>query len=154
LQNLTSDFSNGIHFHQLLQVLFHDGPKKCFNPALFDIQKIENNLVALKFLEEKTDVKLVKEVRPQHIVEGKDETYVLHLIWRIIQTMQVTPVAVGEKNGKTVLLSWCRTNCSKFKANNFDTSWKSGMVLADLLHSYFPQSVNLDDLSQVLFFFF
>merc|ERR1712071_300983 len=59
----------------------------------------------------------------------------------------VVPNATGVKQ---LLLRWCQQRTQSYnyvEINNFSSSWATGMAFCALIHSFFPDAFNFDELS-------
>lgn len=144
IENLQYDLSDGLHLIALIEVLSHKKLPRHSKKPQFRSQKLENVSVALDFLENVEQIKLVN-IDSTHLVDGKLKL-ILGLIWTLILHYSISmPMWEGEdensKRGnqptpKQKLLSWIQSKLPpEFQIQNFTTDWNDGRAIGALVDS-------------------
>ncbi|KAK4872119.1 hypothetical protein RN001_016243 [Aquatica leii] len=143
--NLETDLSDGLRLITLIEVLSGKKlPKHTKRPA-FRSQKLENVSVALKFLQEDENIRIVN-IDSSHIVDCKLKL-ILGLIWTLILHYSISlPMWEGEEevtNGhgstpKQRLLNWIQNKIPDLPITNFTADWTTGKAVGALVDAVAP----------------
>jgi len=138
IEEIGTDFSDGIKLAQLLQVIAGDNVEKLNKKPTMRIHKIQNTGQCLKFIADK-GVKLVG-IAPEELVDGNLKM-VLGMVWTIILRFQIQDISVEELSAKEGLLLWCQRKTEGYahvKVQNFHTSFQDGLAFCALIHRHRP----------------
>eukprot|EP00055_Hartaetosiga_balthica_P008816 m.33924 g.33924 ORF g.33924 m.33924 type:complete len:1745 (+) comp6485_c0_seq2:13-5247(+) len=149
LKDVVEDLGKGSHLVKLIEILsekectakFHASPR-------FKAQELENVNQALEFM---FSVGVTMALKPSadNLLEG-DERAVLGLVWALM--MKYLKFAQEDEENlspKDALLRWVNLNTkghAHAHAENFTTSFRSGMVLCALIHKFRPDLIDYDSL--------
>ena len=143
IENLETDFSDGLKLIALVEVLSHkEVPSHNKRPKI-RMQQLENVSIALEFLE-KEGVVLVS-IDSSHIVDGKLKL-ILGLVWALVLHYSIS-MTVGRtlsdverktKTPKQQLLDWVKEKCPGLPVANFTSDWKDGKAIGCLVDSTGP----------------
>eukprot|EP01094_Clydonella_sp_ATCC50884_P006418 TRINITY_DN1558_c0_g1_i1.p1 TRINITY_DN1558_c0_g1~~TRINITY_DN1558_c0_g1_i1.p1 ORF type:complete len:767 (-),score=207.32 TRINITY_DN1558_c0_g1_i1:208-2508(-) len=133
LKDITSDFGDGILFINLLEELSGKKVGKYNKKPKIRAQKLENQLLAFKFLKSFDNIKLVS-VGPEDIADG-NQKLILGLIWTLILRFQINS---GGGSAKSDLLEWVRSKIPEYDINNFTNDWQSGRAISALAEAVEP----------------
>ena len=148
IENIQSDFGNGIKLVQLLEAIGGESLGKINNNPKMKIHKIENINVALKYVATK-GVKLVGISSED--IEGENLKLILGMIWTIILRFAIADISEEELNAKEALLLWCKKKTAGYKdvkVENFTNSWQDGLALCALIHAHRPDLLDFNSLSK------
>ncbi|XP_031347323.1 filamin-A isoform X1 [Photinus pyralis] len=143
--NLETDLSDGLRLITLIEVLSGRKLPKHTKRPTFRSQKLENVSVALKFLQEDENIRIVN-IDSSHIVDCKLKL-ILGLIWTLILHYSISlPMWEGEdevSNGqgptpKQRLLNWIQNKVPDLPITNFTTDWSSGKAVGALVDAVAP----------------
>jgi len=146
IEEIGTDFSDGIKLAQLLQVIAGDNVDKLNKKPTMRIHKIQNTGQCLKFIADK-GVKLVG-VAPEELVDGNLKM-VLGMVWTIILRFQIQDISVEELSAKEGLLLWCQRKTEGYnhvKVQNFHTSFQDGLAFCALIHRHRPDLLDFSKL--------
>lgn len=146
IEEIGTDFSDGIRLAQLLQVIAGDTVEKLNKKPTMRIHKIQNTGQCLKFIADK-GVKLVG-VAPEELVDGNLKM-VLGMVWTIILRFQIQDISVEELSAKEGLLLWCQRKTEGYphvKVQNFHTSFQDGLAFCALIHRHRPDLLDFQKL--------
>lgn len=138
IEEIGTDFSDGIKLAQLLEVIAGDKVEKLNKKPTMRIHKIQNTGQCLKFIADK-GVKLVG-IAPEELVDGNLKM-VLGMVWTIILRFQIQDISVEELSAKEGLLLWCQRKTEGYahvKVQNFHTSFQDGLAFCALIHRHRP----------------
>jgi hypothetical protein len=100
-------------------------------------QKLENVLIALRFVTETKKIKLVG-IGPEDVVDQKT-TLVLGLIWTLILHFQVAHGGKGAAGKGDELLAWVQKQIPECKVANLAADFRDGKAIVALLHAVEPR---------------
>lgn len=146
IEEISTDFSDGIKLGQLLQVISGDKVEKLNQKPSMRIHKIQNTGACLKFIQDK-GVKLVG-VAPEELVDGNLKM-VLGMVWTIILRFQIQDISIEELSAKEGLLLWCQRKTEGYahvKVSNFHTSFQDGLAFCALIHRHRPDLLDFSKL--------
>jgi Ca2+-binding EF-hand superfamily protein len=146
IEEISTDFSDGIKLAQLLQVIAGEKVEKLNNKPTMRIHKIQNTGQCLKFIADK-GVKLVG-VAPEELVDGNLKM-VLGMVWTIILRFQIQDISIEELSAKEGLLLWCQRKTEGYahvKVQNFHTSFQDGLAFCALIHRHRPDLLDFSKL--------
>jgi actinin alpha len=146
IEEIATDFSDGIKLAQLLQVIAGDKVEKLNLKPTMRIHKIQNTGQCLKFIADK-GVKLVG-VAPEELVDGNLKM-VLGMVWTIILRFQIQDISIEELSAKEGLLLWCQRKTEGYnhvKVSNFHTSFQDGLAFCALIHRHRPDLLDFSTL--------
>jgi len=146
IEEISTDFSDGLKLGQLLQVISGDKVEKLNQKPSMRIHKIQNTGTCLKFIQEK-GVKLVG-VAPEELVDGNLKM-VLGMVWTIILRFQIQDISIEELSAKEGLLLWCQRKTEGYnhvKVSNFHTSFQDGLAFCALIHRHRPDLLDFSKL--------
>lgn len=145
INDLETDFSNGLKLIALLEVLSGKKMPRYNKKPTFRSQKLENVSIALKFLENE-GVYLVN-IDSFHITDCKLKL-IMGLIWTLILHYSISmPMYDGpelgghkqeEKTPKQRLLGWMQNKIPGVPINNFTSDWTDGIKVGALVDSVAP----------------
>ncbi|XP_025833644.1 filamin-A isoform X1 [Agrilus planipennis] len=143
--DLETDLSDGLRLITLIEVLSGKKlPKHNKRPA-FRSQKLENVSVALKFLQDIENIRIVN-IDSTHIVDCKLKL-ILGLIWTLILHYSISlPMWEGEDDGnapqgstpKQRLLNWIQNKIPDLPITNFTSDWSDGKAVGALVDAVAP----------------
>jgi hypothetical protein len=135
LRVLEPDLHDGLALIQLLEILSGESIGAKYNRVpRHRAQKLENVMIALKFVTETKKIKLVN-IGPEDLVDQKT-TLVLGLIWTLILHFQV---AHGNQGKHDELLAWVQKQIPDMKITNLTGDFRDGKAIVALLHSVQPK---------------
>jgi actinin alpha len=146
IEEISTDFSDGLKLAQLLQVISGDKVEKLTQKPTLRIQKIQNTGACLKLIQDK-GVKLVG-IAPEELVDGNLKM-VLGMIWTIILRFQIQDISIEELSAKEGLLLWCQRKTEGYahvKVTNFHTSFQDGLAFCALIHRHRPDLLDFSKL--------
>ena len=144
INDLETDFSNGLKLIALLEVLSGKKMPKHNKKPTFRSQKLENVSIALKFLE--TEGVHLVNIDSTHITDCKLKL-IMGLIWTLILHYSISmPMYDGpelgghieDKTPKQRLLNWMQNKVPGVPINNFTSDWTDGIKVAALVDSVAP----------------
>ena len=144
INDLETDFSNGLKLIALLEVLSGKKMPKYNKKTSFRSQKLENVSIALKFLE--TEGVHLVNIDSTHITDCKLKL-IMGLIWTLILHYSISmPMYDGpelgghieEKTPKQRLLGWMQNKIPGCPINNFTSDWTDGIKVGALVDSVAP----------------
>lgn len=144
INDLETDFSNGLKLIALLEVLSGKKMPKYNKKTSFRSQKLENVSIALKFLE--TEGVHLVNIDSTHITDCKLKL-IMGLIWTLILHYSISmPMYDGpelgghseEKTPKQRLLGWMQNKVPGCPINNFTSDWTDGIKVGALVDSVAP----------------
>eukprot|EP00127_Corallochytrium_limacisporum_P005691 Clim_evm70s210 gene=Clim_evmTU70s210 len=147
IENIGTDFSDGLKLIQLLQVLSGDKlnrPEK----GKMRIHKLQNLNVSLDFIKEK-GVKLVG-VSAEEICDNNLKL-ILGMIWILILRWQIQDISIEELSAKEGLLLWCQRKTEPYddvNVQNFHTSFQDGLAFCALIHRHRPDLLKYNELNK------
>ncbi|XP_060647920.1 uncharacterized protein LOC132785712 [Drosophila nasuta] len=143
IENLETDFSDGLRLILLVEVLSHQRiPRYNKNPT-FRTQKLENVSIALEFLEAE-GIKIVN-IDSSHIVDCHLKL-ILGLVWTLILHYSISlPSWDGEETQqesgltpKQRLLNWIQLKLPDMPIKNFTHDWTTGKPVGALVDACAP----------------
>ena len=144
INDLETDFSNGLKLIALLEVLSGKKMPKHNKKTTFRSQKLENVSIALKFLE--TEGVHLVNIDSTHITDCKLKL-IMGLIWTLILHYSISmPMYDGpelgghieDKTPKQRLLNWMQNKVPGVPINNFTSDWTDGIKVGALVDSVAP----------------
>ena len=139
INDLETDFSNGLKLIALLEVLSGKKMPKHNKKPTFRSQKLENVSIALKFLE--TEGVHLVNIDSTHITDCKLKL-IMGLIWTLILHYSVSIPNLGghieDKTPKQRLLNWMQNKVPGVPINNFTSDWTDGIRVGALVDSVAP----------------
>ena len=144
INDLETDFSNGLKLIALLEVLSGKKMPKHNKKPTFRSQKLENVSIALKFLE--TEGVHLVNIDSTHITDCKLKL-IMGLIWTLILHYSISmPMYDGpelgghieDKTPKQRLLNWMQNKVPGVPINNFTSDWTDGIRVGALVDSVAP----------------
>ncbi|VDK55359.1 unnamed protein product [Anisakis simplex] len=141
ITDLMSDFEDGLKLIRLVEVLSGRSLGRYSKRVIFRSQKLENNALALRFLEKEEHIKLVN-IDSASIVD-RNLKLIMGLIWSLIVHYSIANQVwelplddeqIGERSPKEKLMAWVRGKLpSDIRVSNFTSDWNSGIVLGALV---------------------
>ena len=144
INDLETDFSNGLKLIALLEVLSGKKMPKHNKQPTFRSQELENVSIALKFLE--TEGVHLVNIDSTHITDCKLKL-IMGLIWTLILHYSISmPMYDGpelgghieDKTPKQRLLNWMQNKVPGVPINNFTSDWTDGIKVGALVDSVAP----------------
>ena len=144
INDLETDFSNGLKLIALLEVLSGKKMPKHNKKPTFRSQRLENVSIALKFLE--TEGVHLVNIDSTHITDRKLKL-IMGLIWTLILHYSISmPMYDGpelgghieDKTPKQRLLNWMQNKVPGVPINNFTSDWTDGIRVGALVDSVAP----------------
>jgi Ca2+-binding EF-hand superfamily protein len=148
IENLVTDFSDGIKLIKLLEVISNENIKMPNKKPTIRIMKVENVNAALKFVKEH-NVNLVG-IGAEEVVDANGKM-ILGMIWTIILRFAISDISVEELSAKEGLLLWCQRKTEGYrnvKVDNFTYSFQDGLALCALIHKHRPDLIDFDSLDK------
>lgn len=134
IENLKDSLTDGIKLINLLEVISEDPmPRYNKHPRIIN-QKIENCLIALKFIAAH-DIKLVN-IGAEDLANGNQKLN-LGLIWTLILRWQIRSQG-NDSGAKQELLKWVQKKIPKANVKNFKTDWNDGRAINALVNACQP----------------
>lgn len=132
--DLKDSLTDGIKLINLLEVISEDPmPRYNKHPRIIN-QKIENCLIALKFIAAH-DIKLVN-IGAEDLADGNQKLN-LGLIWTLILRWQIKSRG-NDSGAKTELLKWVQSKIPKANIKNFKSDWNDGHAVNALVNALQP----------------
>jgi len=128
VNSLQEDLKDGLMLINLLEVISGKSLGRYNRHPKIPQQKLENNLLALKFIEAE-GLKLVN-IGPEDIVDGKLRL-ILGLIWTLILRYEV-------KDSTNELLKWIQSKIPEYNIKGFTTDWNDGRAICALVNALKP----------------
>jgi len=148
IENMATDFSDGIKLIKLLEVISNETIKTPNKNPNIRIKKMENLNAALKFIKEH-NVNLVG-VGAEEIADSNTKM-ILGMIWTIILRFAISDISVEELSAKEGLLLWCQRKTEGYKnvkVENFTSTFQDGLALCALIHKHRPDIIDFDSLDK------
>ena len=143
IENLETDFSDGLKLIALSEVLSHKQVPTHNKKPRMRMQQLENVTIALEFLQK--DGVILVSLDSSHIVDGSLKM-ILGLVWALILHYSIS-MTVGRtlsdverktKTPKQQLMDWVKEKCPALAVNNFTSDWKDGKAIGCLVDSTGP----------------
>jgi len=135
IENLETDFADGILFINLLEEISNKEVAKRYNKKpRIRAQKLENLSFCFKFLKDER-IKLVS-MGPEDLCDGNLKL-TLGLIWTLILRFQINR-GDGSGSAKHALLEWVRSKIPEYNINNFTSDWQDGKAIYALANAVEP----------------
>nr|6SL3_A Chain A, Calponin homology domain protein putative [Entamoeba histolytica] len=146
INDVTTDFKNGVELCALLEIIGETTIKCVTNPKM-RIQMTENLDKALRFIQSR-DVKLTG-IGPTDIVDGNVKL-TLGLVWTLILRFAISELSAEGLSAKQGLLLWCQKKCEPYpvKVENFSESFKDGKVFCALIHRHRPDLLDWETVGE------
>uniref|UniRef100_A0AC34QXZ2 Calponin-homology (CH) domain-containing protein n=1 Tax=Panagrolaimus sp. JU765 TaxID=591449 RepID=A0AC34QXZ2_9BILA len=136
---------------KLLELIFEEKIGEP-NQGTTRFQKGDNLNICLNFLKSKGIQ--FENIGAEDILEG-NEMLILGLFWTIMRgfiekTDSNFKFHIVETNENDELLKWCKMKTYSYKnvkIEDFSNSWNSGLGFNALIHAYFPELINYDNLN-------
>jgi glutaredoxin len=135
INNLQKDLCDGVLLVNLLEIISGKSLGRYNRHARIPPQKLENNALALKFLESE-GIKLVN-IGPEDITDGRLKL-TLGLLWTIILRYQINKSGSGENTAKDDLLRWVQSKIPEYNIKNFTKDWNDGRAICGLVNALKP----------------
>jgi len=148
VEDLASDLQDGVRLLQFLEVVSNKKVGKYDSKPNHQIQKIQNLSIALKFVQETLDVKLVS-VGPEDIFNGNLKL-TLGLLWSLFRKLRLGAIVEGDKSSEDGLLLWVKKMTAGYKGvniNGFKDSFGDGLAFSALVHKFNPELLDYDSLT-------
>ncbi|EAL72905.1 alpha actinin [Dictyostelium discoideum AX4] len=148
IEQIDTDFTDGIKLAQLLEVISNDPVFKVNKTPKLRIHNIQNVGLCLKHIESH-GVKLVG-IGAEELVD-KNLKMTLGMIWTIILRFAIQDISIEELSAKEALLLWCQRKTEGYdrvKVGNFHTSFQDGLAFCALIHKHRPDLINFDSLNK------
>ncbi|XP_061187564.1 filamin-A-like isoform X11 [Saccostrea echinata] len=145
INNLETDFSDGLRLIALVEVLSGKKFKHVNKRPNFRTQKLENVTMVLEFLERDEGIRIVN-IDSSDIVDSKIKL-ILGLIWTLILHYSISmPMWEGEEptpseggpTPKQRLLNWVQSKIPDQPIKNFSTDWNDGRAIGALVDAVGP----------------
>jgi len=146
IENLTTDFRDGIKLIHLLEVIGEANLGKYNKNPRMRVQQIENVNKALAFIKER-GVSLVS-IGSEDIVDGNVKL-TLGMIWTIILRFAINELSEEGLSAKQGLLVWCQKKTKGYRnvhVQDFQDSFKDGLAFCALIHKHRPDLLDFDSL--------
>jgi len=145
---LHTDLCDGVKLINFLEIL---GDKRLqkkidLNPAS-RIQKIQNCVLALEFMEKELAVKN-SGCSAEDVVDADTRgiKLVLGLLWTLYRKYRIAVIKVQDKSSEEGLLLWCKTVTDGYKGvniENFKNSFKDGLAFLAMIHRFNPDKTGV-----------
>ncbi|EGC35011.1 hypothetical protein DICPUDRAFT_47922 [Dictyostelium purpureum] len=148
IEQIDSDFTDGIKLAQLLEVISNDPVFKVNKTPKLRIHSIQNVGLCLKHIEAH-GVKLIG-IGAEELVD-KNLKMTLGMIWTIILRFAIQDISIEELSAKEALLLWCQRKTEGYervKVGNFHTSFQDGLAFCALIHKHRPDLIDYDSLNK------
>lgn len=148
IENIQTDFGDGIKLVDLLEVISAEPLGKFNKNPKMKIHKIQNVNIGLDFIAKK-GVKLWG-ISSEDIVD-ENLKLILGMIWTIILRFAIADISEEELNAKEALLLWCKKKTAGYdgvKVENFHNSWADGLALCALIHAHRPDLIDFNSLDK------
>ncbi|KAL7748857.1 alpha-actinin [Sorochytrium milnesiophthora] len=149
VQDLTSEFGDGVALIQLLEVIGDESLGKYNKTPKMRIQKVENLNRALAFIKQR-GVNLTN-IGAEDIVDG-NEKLVLGMIWTIILRFTIADISEEGLTAKEGLLLWCQRKTAPYapdvQVKDFTFSWQDGLAFCALIHRHRPDLIDFHSLNK------
>ncbi|CAD6191974.1 unnamed protein product [Caenorhabditis auriculariae] len=146
IQNLETDFSDGLKLIHLAAALSQKNVGKFNKKVSFRSQKLENVSLALNFFQNEENIKIIN-IDSTHIVDH-NKKLILGLIWTLILHYSISMGWIQERNDgqpeetpKQKLLNWIRSRLPGVPLSNFTSDWNDGVALGALVNALAPGSL-------------
>ncbi|GAM22206.1 hypothetical protein SAMD00019534_053810 [Acytostelium subglobosum LB1] len=147
IENIQTDFADGIKLASLLEIISNDPVFKINKTPKLRIHNIQNIGLCLKHIESH-GVKLAG-IGAEELVD-QNLKMTLGMIWTIILRFAIQDISLEELSAKEALLLWVQrcTQSYGLKVTNFHTSFQDGLVFCALIHKHRPDLLNYDGLNK------
>ncbi|EFA82688.1 alpha actinin [Heterostelium album PN500] len=149
IENIGTDFADGIKLAQLLEVISNDPVFKINKNPKLRIHNIQNIGLCLKHIEAH-GVKLAG-IGAEELVD-QNLKMTLGMIWTIILRFAIQDISLEELSAKEALLLWvqrCTTPAPfNLKVSNFHTSFQDGLAFCALIAKHRPDLINYESLNK------
>lgn len=148
VNNVTTEFSNGVPLLQLLEIIGNESLGKFNRAPKLRIQKVENLNRAIEFIKHR-GVPLTN-IGAEDILDC-NEKLVLGLIWIIILRFTIAEISEGDLTAKEGLLLWCQRKTAGYRdvsVKDFTFSFADGLALCALIHRHRPDLLDFNALDK------
>ncbi|GIQ81260.1 inositol-pentakisphosphate 2-kinase [Kipferlia bialata] len=141
IEDIATDFEDGIKLVKLCEVLFQKEVPMHSNPRL-KFHKLENIDAALRLMAE---AGVPQTGITNEMIISHNRKMILGMVWMLILRVQIEGITVEEMTAKEGLLLWCKRMTAAYapsvEITNFTSSWRNGLAFLALLHKYNPTLV-------------
>ena len=131
VDDLKTDFSDGIKLLKLVEVISEESLGKYNKKCMSKFQKVENLNIPLKYINGFIkDQGISNQYSAENILE-ENEMLILGMVWSLILRFAVQEISEGDRTAKEGLLLWAQKKVEdgsrgKVQVTNFHTSWQDG----------------------------
>ncbi len=146
LQDLTTDFQDGIKLIKLIEVISEESLGNYKQAPRNKFEKIGNLKAPIEYIN-----RFLKEqgIKNQYSVENileENELLILGMIYSLIMRFAVQHVSEGDRTAKEGLLLWAQKKVEdgskgKCTVQNFHTSWQDGTAFCSLIQAFRPDLI-------------
>ncbi|KAK9316357.1 calponin homology domain-containing protein [Lipomyces starkeyi] len=148
VQNLHSDFSDGVKLIQLLEIIGNESLGRYAARPKLRVQKAENVIVALEYIRRR-GIQLYN-IGAEDIVDGNVKL-ILGLLWTLILNFSISEINAEGHTAKEGLLLWCQRKTVLYEdveITDFSASWNNGLAFCALLDRHRPDLIDYDSLDK------
>lgn len=151
VDNIQTDFADGVKLIRFLEIVTGKaiGKKYDLKPVQ-KIQKIQNLHLALTFIAENLNVKLVG-VGAEDIFDGNLKL-VLGMLWTLFRTLRIQSIKDEGHTSEDALLHWVKKMTADYDGVNvtdFKTSFADGLAFSALIHKFNDELLDYSKLQKV-----
>ena len=147
IDDLLTDFSDGVMLLNLLESISGDSVGKFNNTPKMRIHKVENMNKALKFISDH-GVKLAS-IGSEEIVDSNIKL-TLGLVWTLILRFAIVGLSEEGLSAKEGLLLWCQRKTEPYDnvdVKDFSMSFQDGLAFCALIHRHRPDLIDYESLN-------
>lgn len=143
VENLTQDFQDGVKLIIFLEGVTGKSVGKYDRKPAQKIQKIQNLSIALHFIQQNLEVKMVG-VGPEDIHDGNLKL-ILGMLWSLFRKLRIAAISEDGKSSEDGLLLWVKKMTAGYPGvniTNFKESFNDGLAFSALINKFNPDILN------------
>lgn len=148
VEDLKTDFQDGVRLCNFLETVSNKRIGKYDSKPSHQIQKIQNLSIALQFVQNVLEVKLVS-LGPEDIFNGNLKL-ILGLLWSLFRKLRLASINEEGKSSEDGLLLWVKKMTSGYKGVNitdFKNSFTDGLAFSALIHKFNSELIDYDSIN-------
>lgn len=148
VEDLKTDFQDGVRLCNFLETVSNKRIGKYDTKPSHQIQKIQNLSIALQFVQNVLEVKLVS-LGPEDIFNGNLKL-ILGLLWSLFRKLRLASINEEGKSSEDGLLLWVKKMTSGYKGVNitdFKNSFTDGLAFSALIHKFNSELIDYDSIN-------
>jgi cortexillin 1/2 len=144
--DLRTDLTDGVILANFLELLAGKKIGKRIEKTTSRIQKIQNLVLALTFLEQEMIKNPGCSAEDVVDTETRGIKLVLGLMWTLFRKYRIAVIQHKDKSSEEGLLAWCKSvtdGYSNVHIESWKTSFKDGLAFLAMIHRFNPDKTNV-----------